>query len=308
MATQTQTIQGQTAYKPRKPIPWGRIIAWIAMALLLFVTLFPFWWMVRTALTGPKAVFVDTSSLLPVQATLINFERVLGIVDPNTAIAMGGSGSSIDFFLALRNSIIVSVIVVVGQVTFCAMAAYAFARLNFPFRNQLFAVYIAALMVPGIVTLIPNFILIKNFGWLDTFAGIVAPTLLMTPFAVFFLRQFFLGVNHEVEEAARIDGAGIPTTFARVVVPMTVPALSTLAIITLMNTWNAYMWPLIVGKSEQVRVLTVALGIFRTQTPQGAPDWTGLMAGTTLAIIPTFIIFLFMGRKILDSIQFTGFK
>ncbi|OUC09262.1 sugar ABC transporter permease, partial [Litorilinea aerophila] len=257
------------AYRPKQQFPWGKILAWMAMALLLFVTLFPFWWVLRTALTAPRAVFQNTGSLLPVQTTLINFQRVLGLVDPQTAIAMGGSGQAINFARALINSIIVSGLVVVGQTTFCAMAAYAFARLRFPFRNGLFTLYISALMVPAIVTTIPNFILVRQLGWLNTFAGIVAPTFLMTPFAVFFLRQFFLGVNREVEEAAYIDGASVWLVFWRVVVPITVPALTTLAIVTLINTWNSYLWPLIVGSDESVRVLTVALGIFRSQTPQG---------------------------------------
>lgn len=302
------TTQVQTLNRPRKPFPWGRIAAWIFMAVLLFVTLFPFWWMIRTALTFPTAIFTNTSSLLPVQPTLINFQRVLGMVDVDTAVKLGGSGQSINFMRAMMNSIIVSVLVAFGQTGFSAMAAYAFARLQFPWRNGLFAIYIAALMVPGIVTTIPNFILVRGFGGLNTYAGIMAPTFLMTPYAVFFLRQFFLGVNHEVEEASTIDGAGTWTTFSRVVVPMTIPALTTLGIITLITTWNSYLWPLIIGSDPSVRVLTVALGVFRTQTPQGAPDWTGLMAGTTLAIIPTFIIFMLLGRKILDSIQFSGFK
>ncbi len=130
----------------------------------------------------------------------------------------------------------------------------------------------------------------------------------MTPFAVFFLRQFFLGINREVEEAALIDGASIPVVFFRIVLPMTIPAITTLGVITFISSWNNYMWPLIIANKDNVRVLTVALGVFRSQTPQGAPDWTGLMAATTLAIIPTFILFIFAGRKILDSIQFTGFK
>ncbi len=242
-------------------------------------------------------MFKDTASLLPVQATLINFQRVLGTLPIQQLIDLGGTGQSINFFLALRNSIIVSVLTVFGQVTFCAMAAYAFARLQFPFRNQLFAIYIAALMVPGIVMTIPNFILVRNLGWIDTFAGIIAPVFLMTPFAVFFLRQFFLGVNREVEEAALMDGADVPTVFFKVVLPITVPAITTLAVITFISSWNNYMWPLIVGNKETVRVLTVALGVFRSQTPQGAPDWTGLMAATTLAIIPTLLLFLFAGRK-----------
>ncbi len=302
------TTATQTTYRPRKKFPWGRTIAWIAMALLLFVTVFPFYWMLRTALTSPKAIFLDTGSLLPVQPTLINFQRVLGLVDPATAVAMGGAGSNINFARALVNSIIVSVMVAVVQTGFCAMAAYAFARLRFPFRNTLFTIYIAALMVPGIVTLIPNFILVRQVNLMNTYVGIAAPFLLMTPYAVFFLRQFFLGLNREVEEASRIDGATVWVGFVRVILPMMIPAITTLAIITLISTWNNYLWPMIVGSDESVRVLTVALGIFRSQTPQGAPDWTGLMAGTTLAIIPTFAIFLLLGRRILDSIQFTGFK
>lgn len=303
------TAQAQApSYTPRRPFPWGKLAAWLGLILLLFVTLFPFYWMLRTALTFPTSLYKDTSSLLPVDTTLINFQRVLGTLDVQQAIELGGTGQSIDFFLALRNSIIVSVLIVVGQVTFCAMAAYSFARLQFPFRNQIFAIYIAALMVPGIVMTIPNFLLVRNVGWLNSFAGIVAPTFLMTPFAVFFLRQFFLGINREVEEASLIDGADVPTVFFRIVLPMTVPAITTLAVITFIASWNNYMWPLIVGNDETVRVLTVALGVFRSQTPQGAPDWTGLMAATTLSIIPTFILFIFAGRKILDSIQFSGFK
>jgi multiple sugar transport system permease protein len=278
------------------------------MGVLLFVTVFPFYWMLRTALTAPRAVFLDTGSILPVQPTLYNFERVLGLVDTATAVAMGGSGANINFARALVNSIIVSVTVAFFQTGFCAMAAYAFARLRFPFRDGLFTIYIAALMVPGIVTLIPNFILVRQLGFMNSYMGIMAPVVLMTPYAVFFLRQFFLGINREVEEASRIDGASVWVSFVRVVLPMMMPSLTTLAIITLISTWNNYLWPLIIASDESVRVLTVALGIFRTQTPQGAPDWTGLMAGTTLAIIPTFLIFLLLGRRILDSIQFTGFK
>ena len=279
-----------------------------ALGLLLFVTLFPFYWMLRTAFTFPTVLFKNTSSLLPVQPTLINFQRVLGTIDVATAVKLGGTGQSIDFLIALRNSIIVSAAIVAGQVTFCAMAAYAFARLHFPFRNQLFGIYIAALMVPAIVMTIPNFILVRAIGGLNSLMGIVAPTFLMTPFAVFFLRQFFLGINHEVEEAALMDGADVPVVFFRVVLPMTIPALTTLAVITFINAWNNYMWPLIIANTPATRVLTVALGVFRSQTPQGAPDWTGLMMATTLAIIPTFLLFMFAGRKILDSIQFSGFK
>lgn len=306
-ASAPATTLRQIEQPQRKPA-WGKWFAWLGMILLLVVTLFPFYWMLRTALTQPSMVFKNPSALLPPNATLINFQRVLGLVDAETNLAMGGSGQSINFLLAMRNSLIATVLIVVGQVTFCAMAAYAFARLKFPFREQIFFLYISALMVPAIVTLIPNFILMRQLNWLNSFQGIVAPYFLMTPFAVFFLRQFFLGVNREIEEAARIDGASIARSFVSVVVPITMPALTTMAIVTLINSWNNYLWPLIIAKDESVRVLTVALGVFRTQTPQGAPDWTGLMAGTTLAIIPTFVLFLLLAPKVLDSIQFTGIK
>ena len=303
-------MSAQTVVKPpsRARFPTGRTLAWFVVVLLIVVTLFPFWWVVRTALTAPNMVYTNTSSLMPVQPTLINFARVLGLVDSQTAIAAGGSGQTRNLFLFLRNSFIVASLIAFFQVMFSALAAYAFARLRFPLRDQIFFIYIAALMVPAIVTLIPNFILVRQLGLLNTFGGIVAPYILMTPFAVFFLRQFFLGVNREVEEAAKMDGAGIFRVFWQVVMPMTRPPMATLGIITFITAWNEYLWPLIVGKQEQVRVLTVALGVFRTQTPQGAPDWTGLMAGTTLAIIPTLVLFLFLGRMVLDSIQFTGFK
>ena len=292
----------------RRPFPWGRALVWMLMILLLLVTLFPLLWVIRTALTDPSLTFADTTALLPPGATLFNFQRVLGLVDTETAVAAGGTGQTLNFFLFLRNSIIVATTITLGQVFFSATAAYSFARLRFPFRDQLFFIYISALMVPAIVTLIPNFILIRNLDWLNKFAGIVAPYFLMTPFAVFFLRQFFLGINREIEEAAKIDGASVFTIFWRIILPVSQPSLVTLGIITFITAWNEYLWPLVVGKDESVRVLTVALGVFRSQTPQGAPDWTGLMAGTALAVIPTLLLFLFLGRRVLDSIQFTGFK
>ena len=306
MTTQTQMMQ--TPRRRKRPFNLGRAAMWAFLVIMLIVTLFPFWWVLRTALTSPNMVFTDTSSLLPVGFTFDNFLRVLGFVDSQTAVEAGGSGQSINFFLFLRNSVIVSTVITIGQVFFSATAAYAFARLNFPLRDKLFMLYISALMVPGIVTLIPNFVLMRKLELMNTFAGIVAPYFFMTPFAVFFLRQFFLGINKEVEEAARIDGASRFTIFWRIVLPISQPPLATLGIITFIQSWNEYLWPFIVGREENVRVLTVALGIFRSQTPQGAPDWSGLMAGTFLAIIPMVLLFFLLGRRILDSIQFTGFK
>ncbi|MEM8861547.1 MAG: carbohydrate ABC transporter permease [Chloroflexota bacterium] len=294
----------------------GRILLWLLMIIILFVTLFPFWWVLRTALTTQGQIFNNTSSLLPVGFTWDNFARVLGLISNKDALEAGGSGQSINFFGFLLNSFVFSTTITVAQVSFSTMAAYAFARLRFPGRDFIFLLYVSALMVPGIVTLIPNFVLVRNllqfFEIGDTYAGqmgaMVAPYFFMTPFAVFFLRQFFLGINRELEEAARIDGAGYFRTFWSVVLPLSRPPIVTLGIITFINAWNDYLWPFIVGRDESVRVLTVALNIFRSQQPDGAPDWTGLMAGTALAIIPVLIIYMFVGRQVIDSIQFTGFK
>lgn len=305
MATQSATMLQPTA---RKKLNGGRIAAWAVMILLIFLTLFPFWWVMRTALSTKNLLLSDTTSLLPVGFTMDNFARVLGLLSTEEAVAAGGSGQAINFFLFLRNSFIVTILLVVGQIFFSALAAYAFARLHFPLREQIFFVYLTALMIPGIVTLIPNFILIRNLGWLDTFQGIIAPKFLMTPFAVFFLRQFFLTVNREVEEAAKIDGASLFGVFWRIVLPISIAPLTTLGILVFITEWNDYFWPFLVGKDESVRVLTVALGIFRSQTPQGAPDWGGLMAGAIVAMIPTLLLFGLAGRKAIDSIQFSGIK
>lgn len=305
MTTHATTASPQTT---GSKIKWGRIGAWIVMGLLIFITLFPLWWVMRTALSDPRSIFSDTTSLLPVSFTANNFLRVLGLVSTEEAVAMGGSGQALNFFLFLRNSFIVTFLLVAGQIFFSAMSAYAFARLRFPFREQIFFLYVAALMVPMIVLLIPNFVFIRNLEWLDTFQGIIAPKFLMTPFAVFFMRQFFLTINREVEEAALIDGAGYFRVFRSLILPMSIAPITTLAILVFLTEWNEYLWPFLVGRDESVRVLTVALGVFKSQTPQGAPDWGGLMAGAIVAMLPVLILFIMTGRKAIDSIQFSGYK
>lgn len=297
-----------TPGRRRRAIPWGRVLGWAFLGLMMVLTVFPIYWVFRTAFTHPSQIYQHTTALWPPGFTWVNFARVLGLVDTKTALALGGSGQKMNFFLYLRNSVVYSALNVSGQVFFSAMAAYAFARLRFPGRDKIFFLFVTALMVPGVVTLIPNFVLIRSLGLLNTLPGMLAPTFFMTPFAVFFLRQFFLGLNREVEEAAQVDGAGPFTVFWRIALPMCSPALATLAILAFIDSWNNYLWPLLTGADEKVRVLMVGLAIFRQQTPQGAPDWTGLMAANALAMLPTFALFLLMGRKVIDSIRFSGFR
>jgi multiple sugar transport system permease protein len=294
--------------RPRRPIRIGRIVAWTALGLLLLATLFPFYWMLRTSFSSNAALSANSGNLLPVDVSLGGWKRVLGLATPAEARADGGSGASLHFWLYLRNSLIVATLTTVFQTFFCAMASYAFARLRWPGRDFVFFLFLSAMMVPPIFTILPNFVLMRDLGLLNTFLGIVLPSLLMAPFAVFFLRQFFMAIPREVEEAAILDGAGHPRMFFRVILPMSSAPLSTLAILTYVTSWNDYFWPLLVGKADDVRVLTVALGVFRSQTPQGNPDWPGLMAATLVSALPILVIFALLGKRVINSIGSTGLK
>jgi multiple sugar transport system permease protein len=292
-----------------RELNWGKIAAWSAMGLLLFVSIFPFFWMLRTALSTNADLVTGSQSLVPDNPTLLNLRQALGLASVEELTEAGTlTSADVNFFSALLNSVIVCTLITVGQVTFCAMAAYAFARLRFPGRDKLFFLFLTAMMIPPIFTLIPNFVLIKNLGWLNTYAGIVAPFFLMTPFAVFFLRQFFLGISKEVEEAALLDGAGRWKIFRQLILPMMAAPLATLAVLTYITAWHEYMWPLVVGDSENVRVLTVALNAFKSSTPTIAPPWAPLMAGTLLACLPLIVLFLAMARRMVDAIGFSGIK
>ncbi|GAA2904412.1 carbohydrate ABC transporter permease [Streptosporangium fragile] len=286
----------------------GRGAAWFALIAAVALTIFPFYWMVRTALTPAADLYRDSTALWPQNPTLINFTRVLGLVDPEQARAAGGSGAQINFLLYTMNSLIYSGLIAVVQTFCCAMAGYAFARLRFPGRDLMFGIIVAALMVPPIFTLLPNFVLVKQLGILNTIPGMVLPSLLMTPFAVFFLRQFFLSIPRDVEEAATLEGISRWGMFWRIVLPMSRGPLVTIGLTTIVWSWKDYLWPLLVGKDESTRVLTVGLGVFLQQSPNTAPDWTGLMAGSVLSILPVLLLLIFLGKRLVQSMNFSGMK
>lgn len=294
--------------RSRRAVTPGRVAAWVVLVVALVATVFPFYWMVRTALTPAADLYSDSTGLVPQHPTTINFLRVLGLTSQEEAMAAGGSGAQVDFLRYLLNSVVYSGLIAVLQTLCCAMAGYAFARLRFPGRDAVFGVLIAALMVPPIFTVMPNFVLVKNLDWLNTFAGMVAPSVLMTPFAIFFLRQFFLSIPREVEEAAVLDGVGAWGLFWRVVLPMSRGPLLTIGLTTTVWAWKDYLWPLLTGRDEETRVLTVALGIFQQQSPNTSPDWTGLMAGSTLSVLPVLVLLILLGRRLVESLNFTGVK
>ena len=292
----------------RRPFNPRRAGAWALLILAIAVSVLPFLWVLRTALSTNAALAAQSASLLPADFTFGGFMRVFGLQSPSEAVAAGGSGAAVDFWLYLRNSIIFSSITTAGAVFFSAMAAYAFARLRWKGRNAVFSLFLGTMLVPPIFTALPNFLLIKNLDLLNTMLGMVLPYVFMTPFAIFFLRQFFMSMSREVEEAAMLDGAKHLRIFFQIVLPNAAAPLATLALLTFIGQWNEYFWPLLVGSQEDVRVLQVGLGVFRSQSPQGSPDWSGLMAATLISALPVLILFAAFGKKIVNSIGFSGIK
>ncbi|GAB94821.1 multiple sugar transport system permease protein [Kineosphaera limosa] len=293
----------------KRRISPGRVIAWIFMIVFLAITLFPFYWILRTALSSNNALYAGGNSLLPVGFSTGGFERVFGLQTGAEAIAAGGAGQAIDFWRYLWNSVVVATLVTAFQVMFASMAAYAFSRLRWRGRDVVFGIFLSCLMIPAIFTFLPNFVLIKELGLIDTVFGIALPSIFMTmPFAVFFLRQFFLGISREVEEAAYVDGASKIRVFFQLILPMAAAPVTTLSLLVYIQSWNDYFWPLMVSYTDRSMVLTVGLGVFRSQTPQTGPDWAGLMAATLVAALPMLLLFAVFAKRIVNSIGFSGIK
>lgn len=303
-----KTTQAASSEPRKKRLTVGRIIGWAFMLIILFITLFPFYWILRTALSSNSMLATNPDSLLPVGTNLGGFGRVFGKQDVATAVAQGGSGASMNFWRYLLNSVVVATMITVVQTLSCAMAAYAFARLKWRGRDTIFAIFLGAMMIPSIFALLPNFVLMKHLHLIDTLLGIMLPTLLISPFAVFFLRQFFMNISREVEEAALIDGASKTRVFWQLVLPMSSAPIATLALLTYITAWNEYFWSLMISYTDKSRVLTVALGVFRDQSPQSGTDWSGLMSATLVSALPMLILFACFAKRIVNSIGFNGIK
>ena len=282
------------------------LLGWTFLIVWAILMVGPMLWGLKSSLSANEDLFASPTSGATSPISLENFQRILGLI-PSTA-ATGGSGATLAFGQYFLNSLIYTAVTTAGQVVFCTMAAYAFARLRFPGRNLIFGIFLTALMIPPIFTMLPNFLLMKNLGLVNTMAGLVLPTLFMTPFAVFFMRQFLLSVPREIEEAAIVDGANQWKIYRSVVIPMVRGPVVTLIIITAVQQWNDYLWPLLIGKTDNSKVLTVGLSTFLAQSPNGAVDWSGLMAGSLLTILPVIALLMIFGRKLVGSLQFNGIK
>lgn len=208
------------------------------------------------------------------------------------------------FLTQMGNSLLFASIRTLSQVIFCSLAGYAFARMSFPGKNAIFAVFMAMLIVPSALLLIPQYQIVQGLGWLNTVQGVVAPDLVAV-FGTFLMRQFFLSMPKELEEAARIDGAGPLRTFVSIMMPLAVPGMSAVAIIQFIAAWGDLLWPLVVT-TQDVR-MPLAVGL---TTLQGEPtlDYPVLMAASLLASLPVIVFFLVMQRRVIDGLAHSGLK
>jgi multiple sugar transport system permease protein len=268
--------------------PWWRVaLSYLVLSAGASIMILPFVWMLSTSLKTSAAVFVYPPQWLPNPLIWSNYADVVRIMP---------------FLRYTLNTAFVAGSVSLLQLVVSSLAAFAFARLRFPGRDRLFLAYLATLMVPGQVTLIPNFLIIKYLGWIDTYQALIIPQV-FSAFGTFLLRQFFLTIPRDLEDAGRIDGASAFGIYRRIVLPLSGPALATLGVFTFTAQWNNFLWPLIVINDEQMRTLTVGLqalvGEFTVQYPL-------LMAGSVLSLVPMLVIFLLAQRFFVRGIALTG--
>ncbi len=267
-----------------------RVAFYVLLTLFSLFFLLPLVWMIVTAIK-PFVEWVQPN-WIPKNPTFQNFTDIFQ--DPSLPVRRW-------FF----NSLVIAAAFTIATLIIDAMAAYAYARMEFRGRNVLFGLLLATLVMPGIMFLVPNFVLIAQLNWIGTYQGVMAPGLAGV-FGVFFLRQFFQGIPRELEEAALIDGAGVWTTFVRVVLPLASGALATLGVITFMTSWNDFLWPLLILGNER-DMLTLPVGLATLQGQYNF-DYGKLMAGATVTTIPVLILYMFLQRYIVQSVAMTGLK
>lgn len=291
MATQARTHSHMVAVpKVHKPFPWGTVVALMILGAGAVLMIAPFLWIISAAFGETTEVFVLPPRWFPVNPDYENFEDVF---------------EQVPYQLFMFNSVKLAVIVTIGQLITCSMAAYAFARLEFPRKNALFVLLLASLMIPGQITIVPLFILVRNLGLYNTHTALILPALI-NPFGVFLLRQYFATIPSELEDAARVDGANVFTIYWRIILPLSGPVLTTLAILTFVGMWNAYFFPLIMINTPELQVITVGLTLLRGQYGAGALG--PIAAALTMAIVPVLIVFLLLQKYVIKSIVSTGLK
>jgi multiple sugar transport system permease protein len=269
-----------------RPTLVARYIVLVVAGLSMVI---PFVWMLSTSLRAPGTALTIPPQLWPQQPTLESYARVL---------------ETVPLLRMFGNSLLVTVISVVGQLATSALSAYAFARMQWRGRDTLFLLYLATLMVPSQVTITPLFILMQRLNWVDTYQGLIAPGL-VSAFGTFLLRQAMLGVPREYEEAALIDGANHWTIFRHVALPMIGPALATLTVFATMSSWNSYLWPLFITRDERLMTLPVGLALLHGRY---TTDWSLVMAGAVITVVPIILVFLAAQRSFVRGVALSGLK
>lgn len=268
-----------------------RIVQHAVLSALALTMIIPFIWMFSSSLKAKEYILQNPPQLIP---DPVNFGSYSDLFDMMPMERM--------FF----NSVFVAVMGTSGQVLFSAMAAYAFARMQWRGRNTVFVLYLATMMVPSQVTLIPQFILIRQLGWVNSYQGLILPGI-FSAFGTFLLRQFFLTLPRDLEEAAFIDGANRFTIFWRIILPLSKPALGTLAVFSFMGLWNAYLWPLFVARQETFMTLPVGLANLQGG-PRALTEWNLVMAGAVITVLPILLVYLFAQKSFVRGVTLSGIK
>ena len=307
-----------------KRIQMRKAAIYIIIAVLAATMVFPLYWMTVTSIKNKADVSSKDPRLLPgrtvaekvvddprwfFQTNWSNYPNLFKWRSNSDPKALTDKSLRSYFVYGfgrfVLNSIFICFAITFGQVVTSSLAAFAFARLHFPGRDKLFLGYLATMMIPGAVTMIPSYVLLKELGWLDTYAALILPAL-FTAYGTFMLRQFFKTIPQEIEDAARIDGCNEFGVYWRIMLPLSTPALATLTIITFVGSWRAFMWPLIVSDSEDIFNLPLGLTLF--QGLFGDPDWTQLMAGSMVLTLPMIVVFVFGQRYFVEGIRLGAVK
>ncbi|MEW6232061.1 MAG: carbohydrate ABC transporter permease [Chloroflexota bacterium] len=249
----------------------------------------PFLWMLSTSLKTDQYVLSMPPQFFPWPLTLGSYVRLAELFPIGRM-----------FF----NSLVVATLTTLGQLLTCSMAAYAFARMRFRGSSALFLAYLATLMIPFQVTITPLFILMRYLGWINTYQGLILPGV-FSAFGTFLLRQFFLTIPHELEEAAFLDGASHWTIYWRIIVPLAKPALATLGVFSFMGSWNAFLWPLFVVRDLELMTLPVGLA---TLHGRWLTEWNLVMAGTVITVLPMLAVYLLAQQYFVRGVVLSGIK
>ena len=255
----------------------------------------PFLWMISTSLKSYASVFI------------FNISQVRWIPNPVYWGNYINVWKVVPFAVFYFNSLFVCAAVTLAQVATSALAAYSFSRLKFPGKEKIFFSYLATMMIPGSVTLIPVFVLMRVFGWIDSYKALIIPAA-FSAYGTFMLRQFFMTIPRDLEDAAKIDGCNYWSIFMRVILPLSKTALATLTVFVALGNWVSFMWPLLVTNSIEKRTLPVGLAYFQELYQYAQPDWGLLMAGSLVTMVPVMIIFFFSQKFFVEGIKLTGMK